>query len=370
MLVWGGRSDPACGMASGPPRGAHFLVRQGSLVSPSLQSPHPYKGDGCAVFVACGSRSRWGVPVETLRWNLAKTGIAIRRAGGPSSTPPAPVQLACDHIVAMRIVGIAERIQHPRKGRPEDAQVPIRGGFAHQASCRGVETTASTGRSESRCQRLSISSSGTCSADRRRPAGSASSASVRLAVADSSSGPRPRKRVALGKLPAPPALARSAVSSRLLAARVFGVRTVSCSPERAFLRCPGAVTPPAVPLVARSQPRPLPRLGGGSIASRRLACDPRSKDPLATRWPVRSRRHGAGGSPSSPTKARNLAAAWRGEVGRKWGVGAGVASHNPVGQCEAKHSGKTPSWLLSKPPELRPTHRALNDIQASLRSLL
>ena len=118
-----------------------------------------------------------------------------------------------------------------------------------------------------------------------------------------------------GKLPAPPALARSAVSSRLLAARVFGVRTVSCSPERAFLRCPGAVTPPAVPLVARSQPRPLSRLGGGSIASRRLACDPRSKDPLATRWPVRSRRHGAGGSPSSPTKARNLAAAWRGCLG-------------------------------------------------------
>lgn len=58
--------------------------------------------------------------METLRWNLAKTGIAIRRAGGPSSTPPAHVQLACDHIVAMRIVGIAERIQHPREGQEEE----------------------------------------------------------------------------------------------------------------------------------------------------------------------------------------------------------------------------------------------------------
>ena len=46
-----------------------------------------------------------------------------------------------------------------------------------------------------------------------------------------------------GKLPAPPALARSAVSSRRLATRVFGVRAVSCSPKRAFSEVPGCGHP-------------------------------------------------------------------------------------------------------------------------------
>jgi hypothetical protein len=41
------------------------------------------------------------------------------------------------------------------------------------------------------------------------------------------------------------------------------------SPSAPPLRCPGAVTPRAVPLAARSQPRPLTRPGGRSVASRR-----------------------------------------------------------------------------------------------------
>src|SRR6266508_4956721 len=41
------------------------------------------------------------------------------------------------------------------------------------------------------------------------------------------------------------------------------------SPSAPPLRCPDAVTPRAVPLANRSQPRPLTRPGGRSVASRR-----------------------------------------------------------------------------------------------------
>jgi hypothetical protein len=51
-------------------------------------------------------------------------------------------------------------------------------------------------------------------------------------------------------------------------------------PSAPPLRCPGAVTPRAVRLVARSQPRPLPRLGGRSIASHQPACDTSVRRPV------------------------------------------------------------------------------------------
>jgi hypothetical protein len=175
----------------------------------------------------------------------------------------------------------------------------------------------------------SITWSWTCNVDRRRPfrlrlvgIGAALRTLTRLQVLGlagvilspaSSSAGSGEIAVSSGLLAVPsPALGLSPFISERASSEVPGWGHASCRSAR------GSVPASAAP--SRLVADPSPAIG--SLAM------PRSEDRLAARWPVRSRRHGAGGSPSTPTKARNLAAAWRGEVGRKWGVGSGVASHD------------------------------------------
>ena len=125
-----GRSDPACGMASGLREGPTSSFVKGLWVSPSLQSPHPYKGDGCAAFVACGveetlGSSRGDLEVESDGdWDRHKEGRrSVVDASGPSP------------------VGVRSRRRHEdrrhRGAHTTPSRRPGRGGFAHQASCRG-----------------------------------------------------------------------------------------------------------------------------------------------------------------------------------------------------------------------------------------
>jgi hypothetical protein len=101
------------------------------------------------------------------------------------------------------------------------------------------------------------------------PAGSASSASVRLCgrrPVFSSSAPRARPSCR-SRLRGSGEIRSLAWDPSSLASRRSG--GLPASPSAPPLRGPDAVTPRAVPLAARSQPRPLIRPGGRSVASRR-----------------------------------------------------------------------------------------------------
>ncbi len=95
---------------------------------------------------------------------------------------------------------------------------------------------------------------------------------------------------------------------------------------RLLLRCPGAVTPRAVPLVAQSQPRPAPSpVAADPSPAIGLACDASVRRPVGGPPAVRSRRRGLGGSPSTRTKARNDAEPWRRAPRRKRRVGGSLS---------------------------------------------
>lgn len=157
---------------------------------------------------------------------------------------------------------------------------------------------------------------GTCPSDRRRPCW------LRFVGVGTACGRRPVSRSSAsrarrsGGLPAPPLwrdppLRPGPHRSRLR--RSGGLPAIPSAPP---LRCPGAVTPRAV----RSW------LGPGLGCSLALAADPsptigslampRSEDRLAARRPVRLRRRGPCGSPSTRTKARHPHEAWLGAARR------------------------------------------------------
>jgi hypothetical protein len=155
-----------------------------------------------------------------------------------------------------------------------------------------------------------LSSSGTCpfrpevalpAPLRRRRCGSTG--------ADPSSAARPRSRDPRADLWLHLASARSpAAAGDPHHSRLGTPGDLPASPSAPLLRCPGAgaVTPRAVPLVARSQPRPWSlACGRGSFASHRTRL--RCLGPKTVGGPpaARSRRRGLGGSPSTRTKARN-----------------------------------------------------------------
>jgi hypothetical protein len=154
------------------------------------------------------------------------------------------------------------------------------------------------------------------------PTGSASSASVRLYGRRPSSAARPRARDPRASLwLRSPRRDRRAAPGNPHHSRLGTPGDLPASPSAPLLRCPGAVTPCAVPLVARSQPRPAPSpVAADPSPAIGLACDASVRRPLAARLPPRSRRRGLGGSPSTCTKARNAAGPWRQAAGRNRGV--------------------------------------------------
>jgi hypothetical protein len=96
---------------------------------------------------------------------------------------------------------------------------------------------------------------------------------------------------------------------------------IPASPSAPLLRCPVAVSRCAVPLAARSQPRPAPSpVAADPSPAIGIACDASVRRPLAARLPA-ARDGAASAGHLPPTKARNAAGPWgrrQGEIEESW----------------------------------------------------